>query len=86
MNDNTVQHTGIMLFNDIFDDNKGKLIGELYVIEFGDVTVTITDDCAYWLYDGATMGPQFMFESFAEYKAMMDIFASLYGNEATNEH
>ena len=79
MTTNTVEHTGIMLFNDIFDDNKGKLFGELYVIEFGDVTVTITDDCAYWLYDGVTMGPQFMFESFAEYKAMMDIFSGLYG-------
>ena len=79
MTTNTVEHTGIMLFNDIVDDNKGKLLGELYVIEFGDVTVTINDDCAYWLYDGATMGPQFMFKSFSEYKAMMDIFTSLYG-------
>jgi len=67
------------LFTNIVKDNKGEFIGELYVIEFGDVTVTITDDCAYWLYDGATMGPQFMFESFAEYTAMMDIFTSLYG-------
>lgn len=67
------------LFTDIVKDNKGEFFGELYVIKFGDVTVTITDDCAYWLYDGATMGPQFMFESFAEYKAMMDVFASLYG-------
>ena len=85
MGDNTVQHTGIMLFNDIFDDNKGRLvtdvIGDYYMIDLQEATITIGDDCNYWVFEIMWDQPVRFgkFNSFSEYKATICELIDIYG-------
>ena len=85
MGDNTVQHTGIMLFNDILDDNKGRLgtdvIGDYYMIDLQDATITIGDDCNYWVFEEFAMANVAFgkFNSFSEYKATICELIDIYG-------